>query len=94
MKKIGRGYIGKDYDIYFAWSNERFYCSELVWKIYQQAMGIELGTLKSLKEFDLKPNVVRQKLKEHYGKNIPLEEKIISPDAIFQSDLLEIVAEQ
>lgn len=94
MKGVGKKYVGKNYDIYFAWTDERLYCSELVWKIYKQALGIEIGTLKSLKEFDLNPVAVKQKLKEHYGTNIPLDEKIISPDAMFQSDLLELVDSQ
>ena len=28
------------------------YCSELVWKIYNDATGIEIGALKELKDFD------------------------------------------
>ncbi len=94
MKEVGKRYIGKNYDIYFAWSDERLYCSELVWKIYKEATGLEIGALKTLKEFDLQPIAVKQMLKEHYGKNIPLDEKIISPDAMFQSDLLETVINQ
>lgn len=53
MKSIGEKYIGKNYDIYFEWSDERIYCSELVWKIYKEAIGIEIGKLQTLKEFDL-----------------------------------------
>ena len=94
MKSIGKRYLGKDYDIYFEWTDERFYCSELVWKIYQEATGIEIGQLKALKDFDLTSETVRKKLREHYGNQIPYNEKIISPDAMFQSDLLEVVVNQ
>jgi hypothetical protein len=30
-------------------------------------------------------------LKERYGKNIPLDEDVISPGAIFESEVLETV---
>ncbi|TAG00353.1 MAG: YiiX family permuted papain-like enzyme [Cytophagia bacterium] len=82
-------YNEKQYDIYFSWSDEAMYCSELVWKIYQKATGIEVGNLQKLKDFDLTSNEVKQKLKERYGNNIPLEEKVISPESIFKSDKLE-----
>jgi uncharacterized protein YycO len=94
MRQIGKQYVGKNYDIYFEWTNERLYCSELVWKIYKEATGLEIGQLKPLKAFDLTSDAVKKKLKEHYGHKIPLEEKIISPDAMFQSDLLETVIVQ
>jgi len=32
-------------------------------------------------------------MKERYGTNIPLNEKVISPAAMFESDLLMIIEE-
>ena len=94
MKADGEKYLNKNYDLYFGWSDERIYCSELVWKMYQTATGIELGKLQQLKEFDLTHPVVKQKLKERYGNNIPYEEKVISPAAIFESEELVLVVER
>jgi hypothetical protein len=88
MKKLGKKYLGKNYDIYFEWSDKRLYCSELVWKIYKDALNIEIGTLEKLKDFDLSNEIVREKLKERYGNKIPLNERVISPEAIFRSDKL------
>jgi Permuted papain-like amidase enzyme, YaeF/YiiX, C92 family len=34
MKTYGDKFKGKSYDIYFEWSDDKIYCSELVWKIY------------------------------------------------------------
>lgn len=93
MKKAGNSMSGKNYDLYFEWTNDRIYCSELVWKIYNEAAGIEVGKLQELKDFDLSHEAVKQKLKERYGNKIPLNEKVISPVAIFESDLLETVVE-
>ncbi|GGB68042.1 peptidoglycan peptidase [Flavobacterium suaedae] len=91
MKSIGKSMNGKNYDLYFEWSNERIYCSELVWKLYKQSTGLEVGKLQQLKEFDLSHPMVQQKMKECYGNTIPLNEKVISPAAIFESDLLYTV---
>ena len=81
----------KDYDLYFEWSDEKIYCSELVWKIYKEALGIEIGELETLKDFDLSNEIVNKKVRERYGDNIPLDEKVISPAAMFNSDKLETV---
>ena len=93
MKAVGEKYKNKDYDIYFEWSDEKIYCSELVWKIYQEATGVEIGQLEQLKDFDLTNELVQQIVKERYGDNIPLEEKIISPAAMFNSPKLVTIKE-
>jgi len=91
MKQAGKQFMGKDYDGTFEWNDDRIYCSELVWKIYKTGAGIEVGKLKKLKDFDLSSPQVKAKLKEHYGNNIPLDEPVISPVAIFDSPLLVTV---
>lgn len=53
MKKVGSTMKGRQYDLYFEWSDDRIYCSELIWKIYKEGAGIEVGALQQLKDFDL-----------------------------------------
>lgn len=91
MKSEATKHLGKNYDLYFGWSDERIYCSELVWKIYYRTLGIEVGEPQLLKEFDLSHPVVKKKLKERYGNDIPYDEKVISPGAMFESEVLEVV---
>ncbi|MDZ4679228.1 MAG: YiiX family permuted papain-like enzyme [Saprospiraceae bacterium] len=91
MKEIGDQFNGKNYDLAFEWSDDNIYCSELIWKIYQRATGIEIGQLEQLRDFDLTSKRVKAKLKARYGDNIPLDEIVISPAAIFDSDLLVTV---
>jgi uncharacterized protein YycO len=91
MKMAGTVMIGKNYDLYFEWSNDRMYCSELVWKIYQEGTGLEVGHVQKLKDFDLTNPVVHGKLNERYGNNIPIEEEVISPSELFNSELLYTV---
>jgi uncharacterized protein YycO len=91
MKQEGNKFNGKNYDLTFEWSDENIYCSELIWKIYQRATGIEIGKLQKLSEFDLSNEAVKQKMKERYGDKIPTDEIVISPAAIFDSELLTTV---
>ena len=93
MKKIGEKYRGKSYDIYFEWSDDKIYCSELVWKIYKEAANVEIGELEKLSDFDLNHKIVKAKMKERYGSHIPMNEKVISPAAMFASDKLILVAQ-
>jgi uncharacterized protein YycO len=94
MKQIGERFKGKSYDIYFEWSDDKIYCSELVWKIYKEATGIEIGHLEKLSDFDLSHNAVKAKMKERYGTAIPVNEQVISPAAMFSSEKLVLVEEK
>lgn len=85
---------GRRYDLSFEWSDDRMYCSELVWKIYDRTLGIDIGALQKLRDFNLADPVVKAKMQERYGAAIPLDEPVISPGAMFSSPLLETVAER
>ena len=87
-------YKGRPYDFYFEWSDEKIYCSELVWKMYDKALGVKLGELQKLGEFDLSKPAVQAKLHERFGDQIPLNEEVISPAAIFDSKQLVTVKTQ
>lgn len=94
LAAAGAAFVGKPYDLLFAWSDEKIYCSELVWKIYQRALGVEIGALAPLKQFDLSAPAVRAKMQERYGSDVPWEEPIISPAAMFDSALLLTIDER
>jgi Orthopoxvirus protein of unknown function (DUF830). len=94
MQDAGSKYMGRQYDSYFEWSDDRIYCSELVWKIYKETMDIEVGKRNPLRSYDLSHPLVKATLKERYGKNIPLEEMMVSPGDIFESPLLKTVVSQ
>lgn len=91
MKAEGEKFLGKDYDLTFEWSDDKIYCSELIWKIYKRALNVEVGKLEKLSDFDLSSEKVQQIMKKRYGSNIPLNETVISPAAIFKSELLETI---
>ena len=91
MKQVGEKFNGKNYDLTFEWSDDKIYCSELIWKIYQRATGIEICKLDKLSNFDLTNEAFKQKMKERYGDKIPTYEIVISPASIFDSELLTTV---
>lgn len=94
MKETAEAFLGRNYDLYFEWSDERLYCSELVWKVYKRSAGVEIGRLHRLGDFSLKSDAVRKKLGERYGEDIPVDEMVISPGDMFQSEnLVTVLAE-
>src|SRR6185295_15519695 len=91
LREAAKSYVAKPYDLYFEWSDARIYCSELVWKMYRDALGIEIGELQKLRDFDLTDPAVKAKMRERYGKAVPFDERVISPVSIFESSLLKTV---
>ncbi|MFN3915515.1 MAG: YiiX family permuted papain-like enzyme [Aquabacterium sp.] len=94
LQASARPMVGLDYDLTFEWSDKRLYCSELVWKLYDTALGIQLTPLAELRSFDLRSPVVQQTMKERYGSQVPLSEPVVAPVAIFDSPLLDTVYTQ
>jgi len=93
LKSVAANFQGKPYDFTFNWSDDHIYCSELVWKIYDRGIGIQIGRLQKLRDFDLSNVAVKKKMKERYGDQIPLDETVISPRDMFLSELLKTVSE-
>ena len=83
--------LGLDYDPYFSWSDQTFYCSELVWKIYHRVFGIQLCKLQPLKNYYLDDPIVKKIMYERYGDEIPYDELMVSPGDIYNSSDLEPV---
>jgi hypothetical protein len=94
MLKEANMELGKHYDIGFNWSDDELYCSEFVWKLYNHSLKISIGDLKPLKSFDLSHPKVKHIMEQRYGKNIPYDEKMISPGDMFNSALLVDVKQQ
>lgn len=91
IRKIGMSMLGKNYDYFFEWNDRRIYCTELVWKMYKGAAGIEVGALEKLGDFDLSHPTVKRLMARRYGNRVPLREPVISPSSMYESPLLETV---
>ena len=91
LRAAGQPMMGHNYDLYFGWADDRIYCSELIWKVYERGLGRRLGQLQHLRDFDLSHPAVQAKLRERYGDRLPLDETVISPVSIFNSSELVTV---
>lgn len=85
--------IGKDYDPEFQWSDQKMYCSELVWKMYHQLAKVELCPPRKLGSYNLKDPRLASMIKQRYGSidNLPLHEKVVAPVDLANSPLLKAV---
>jgi hypothetical protein len=91
IHKLIPDFEGKHYDLTFGWDDSLIYCSELVWKLYDRALGIQVGKLRKMRDFDLSSPIVKEKMKQRYGDHVPLEETVISPADVFNSELLRTI---
>jgi uncharacterized protein YycO len=94
LRMASETFLGHPYDLTFEWSDQRIYCSELVWKAYHRATGVHIGELQQMRDFNLNDPAVQAKLRQRYGSKVPLDEPVISPAAMFASPLLTTVAER
>jgi uncharacterized protein YycO len=94
LRRAAESFIGRPYDLTFDWSDDRMYCSELVWKVYDRTLGIQIGALQQVRDFNLTDPAVKAKMHERYGSNVPLDAPVISPVAMERSNQLVMVAER
>lgn len=75
-------FIGKNYDVYFEWSNDRIYCSEFVYKIFYSATGIEIGTVQKFRDLKLDGPYAKELIRRRStdtGHSLNLDEHIVTP---------------
>jgi hypothetical protein len=83
-------YLGKPYDLAFKFDNGRFYCSELVYDIYQKQLGIQLAEPRQVKDYLILFTDRLPKLKRAMKRRgISKEQYAIAPVDIFNSEYLE-----
>ncbi len=95
LKNALSRFYGDAYDIYFEWSDARSYCSELVFKAYERALQLEIGKVEVFGDLDLSGPLARLMIYERYtkrGKKLNLQEPIVTPISMLNSDLLDTVA--
>ena len=85
-------YLGKPYDLAFKFDNGKFYCSELIYDIYKNQLGIELCEPKKVSDYlilgtDKMPQIEKAMKK----RGITKEQYAVAPVDIFESDHLEDV---
>lgn len=93
MNDVGRRWLGRPYDGLFQWSDHRFYCSELAYKLYQAGAKVSIGEPRPAGSFDLASPVVQKKIRERFGGKFDHREPVISPQSMFEDKRLVTVFE-
>ena len=83
-----QSFLGKPYDFHYAPDDTAIYCSELIWKVYERAAGIEIGAWQTLGSLDWKKFEAFILTIE---PTVPLDRLMITPVALTRSALVEQV---
>jgi hypothetical protein len=86
--------MGKWYHLGFKLDSSRQFCSKFIYEIYQEALGVKIGTLESFRQLLGKnPNNPLLFWKVWFCGWIPWERQTITPASQYESELLETVYE-
>jgi hypothetical protein len=92
MRSLGETWIGRRYDLQFRWDDDRLYCSELAYKLYERAAGISIGNVQRAGQMALGHPEVQRKLRERFGHtSFSPDEPVITPQAMFDDPRLVLV---
>ena len=98
IKAFAEKFLGSDYDLIFAWDQNRWYCSELVWKAYEKVTAEHLGVLQKIGDLKVTdPRVLTEAKRryEAYGMTWDQEawfdSEVITPVQMMKSDKLQKV---
>jgi hypothetical protein len=85
-------YLGKSYDLAFKFDNGKYYCSELVYDIYQNQLGIELCKPKPVNDYLIMGiNYLPEIKKAMQKRSITMNQYVVAPVDIFESNYLKNV---
>jgi len=93
MNTVGRSHQQKRYDLLFEWSDDKMYCSELVWKIYKSGAKVELSSPRAMDSYHLGNPKVKQTIQKRWGTNINWKEPMVAPSDLADSTLLKVVVD-
>lgn len=94
LRKQAKKFLGKNYDIYFEWSQDRIYCSEFTYKAFLAATGIEIGIVQKFRDLKMDGPYARELIRrrlEDTGRALNLDEPIVTPASQILDPKLELV---
>lgn len=89
--RCAQTYLGKPYDIRYKLDDEKIYCSELIYKAYQQASGDALGQLVRFGDLNWQPH--ERAITYFEGGPVPLDREMITPIDLASAPQLDRVYE-
>lgn len=85
-------YLGKPYDLAFSFDNDIYYCSELVYDIYKNQLGIELCKPKQVGDYLILGTDKLDKIEDTMQRRgITKEQYAVAPVDVFESEYLHSV---
>ena len=85
-------YLGKPYDLAFSFDNDIYYCSELVYDIYKNQLGIELCKPKQVGDYLILGTDKLDKIKNTMQRRGTTKEQYaVAPVDVFESEYLHSV---
>jgi uncharacterized protein YycO len=84
MFEYGYSQLGKNYDLKFEWSEDKMYCSELVYKIYESA-GIKLCGINKFSDYDISSDEVQNEINLRYKTKININEPVVTPVDLYKT---------
>ena len=85
-------YLGKPYDLAFSFDNDIYYCSELVYDIYKNQLGIELCKPKHVGDYLILGTDKLDKIENTMQRRgITKEQYAVAPVDVFESEYLHSV---
>lgn len=85
-------YLGKPYDLAFSFDNDIYYCSELVYDIYKNQLGIELCKPKKVGDYLILGTDKLDKIENTMQRRgITKEQYAVAPVDVFESEYLHSV---
>ena len=85
-------YLDKPYDLAFKFDNDKFYCSELIYDIYKNQLGIELCEPKKVSDYlILGTGKIPQIEKAMKKRGIAKDQYAVAPVDVFESVYLKDV---
>ena len=86
------GYLAKPYDLAFKFDNGKFYCSELIYDVYLNQLGVELCKPKTIDDYLIFGSHRIPKIKRAMKKRgITMEQYAVAPVDVFNSKKLKFV---
>lgn len=85
-------YLGKPYDLAFSFDNDIYYCSELIYDIYKNQLGIELCKPKQVGDYLILGTDKLDKIENTMQRRgITKEQYAVAPVDVFESEYLHSV---
>ncbi|MCB9496825.1 MAG: peptidoglycan peptidase [Fibrobacteria bacterium] len=93
LRAEGARFVGRPYDLRFSWSDSAIYCSELVWKTFHRALGVDLGIVQTFADLDLGSSEARDLKDSRWGESPLPSDTLVTPAALHGAPQMETILE-